>query len=177
MLANYSAINDTWLINHVALTAVENVGKHSALVLRPTTDPATAANQSAIYNKLVTSVPQLFFRPNTNATPIQVSNSNLNTIQTGAPGDTQVSFLAGPFTIYFGYVTAGGTPLVITLLPATTLKYVGVSTVLPAPNPNNPNTKQGYNVSIATNITANQFTLERFSFLNASTVYYMAIGL
>lgn len=178
ILANFKAINDTWLINHVALTAVEDVGKHFALTLRPTTDPTTLVNQSAIYNKLVTSVPQLFYRPNSNATPIQLSNSNLNTLQTGAANNQQISFLAGPFTIYMGFqVAVGVTPITITLSAITTILYVGVSTVLPGPS--NPEKRQGYNVAIATNVTGNQFTIRKTNNVSipSSTVYYMAIGI
>lgn len=181
MLANYQAIDKAWLTNHVALTAIQDVGKHKTLTLRPVSDPTTLINQSAIYNKLVTSVPQLFFRPNSNATAIQLSNSNLNTLQTGAPGETQVSFLAGPFTIYMGYLSGVGASLVVPLTPATTLIYVGVSTVLPNVNPNNPHrAKQGYNAAVATDVglaNPNEFTLKQTTFLGPTTVYYMAIGI
>ena len=174
MLANFQAIDKAWQNNHVALTAVQDVGKNKTLTLRPTTDPATASNQTAIYNKIVTSIPQLFFRPDTNATPIQLSNSNLNTIQTSAPKETQSSFLAGPFTIYFGYLANPGTLQIVTLTPSSTLIYVGLSTISGS---NFNKTQQGKNVAIATNITGNQFTLRRDISVFPSFVYYMAIGI
>ncbi len=176
MLANFQAINNTFLIDHVALTAVENVGQHNALTLRPqVSDPTTSATQSALYTKLVTSVPQLFFRSNSNATPIQMSNSNLNTVQTGATADTQSSFLAGPFTIYMGFIRNCPNLQVVTLLPSSTLIYVGLTTILA--NSRIPTT---FNIAAAQTIAANQFTVRYnpalASFNPAPTIYYMAIG-
>lgn len=160
--------------NHVALTAVENQGLHDALVFRPQSgDPTTTASQSALYNKLVSTVPQLFFRPDTNQTPIQLTNSNLNTVQTGASGGTQSSFLAGPFTIYLGYVINCPDAQLVTLLPSSTLFYVGLSTSL------NGNVQPGLaTTSTATNINANQFTI-RYNNTQITTppnIYYMAVG-
>lgn len=133
ILANFQAIANTWLIDHVPLTADEDVGKHTSLTFRPqSVDPTTAIGQIALYNKLITSVPQLFYRPSLNQTPIQLSNSNLNTLQTGATADAQSSFLAGPFTIYFGFFPNCPLGQIITLLPASTLLYVGLSTILPS---------------------------------------------
>ncbi len=178
ILSNYQAIASAWLENHVPLTADKNVGKHEVLTLRPQVDhPVTVLGQVALYNKLVASVPQLFYRPSLNQTPIQMSNSNLNTIQTGSTGDAQSSFLAGPFTIYFGFISNCTNLQVITLLPVSTLLYVGLSTILPA----------GINVGSATTaaafgMTANQFTIvfnDTATGITAPkkpTIYYMAIG-
>lgn len=179
ILSNYQAIATAWLENHVPLTNVDNVGKHEVLTLRPQgSDPATTANQSAIYNKLVTGVPQLFFRSDTNQTPIQWSNSNLSTIQTGATPDAQSSFLAGPFTIYVGFFPNCPLGQIITVLPSSTLIYVGLSTILPS----------GVSPGIATTAAAfgmagNQFQV---TFNNTATgiptpktptIYYTAIGI
>jgi hypothetical protein len=174
MLANFQAINTTFLIDHVALTAVEDVGKHNALTLRPqNSDPTTAADQSAIYNKLVSGLPQLFFRPSSNQTPIQLSNPNLNTPQTFAPGSTQSSFLAGPFTIYMGYIIGCANGQVVSLTPSSTLLYVGLSTHLLG------NVSVGLaSTSAAVGITANQFTVS-YNATQITTnplIYYMAIG-
>lgn len=176
MLANFQSINSTFLIDHVALTSVENVGQHNALTLVPQAgDPATTATQSAIYNKIVSSLPQLFFRPSTNQTPIQLSNSNLNTVQTGAPGSTQSSFLAGPFTIYIGYVVGCTDGQVIVLPGSTTLLYVGLSTSL------NQVRSTTITIAAAINIIVNQFTIHFDSAIASFTpkpnIYYMAIGI
>jgi hypothetical protein len=176
MIANFQAINNTFLIDHVALTAVENVGMHNSLTLRPQTiDPTTAVDQSAIYNKIVSSFPQLFFRPSSNQTPIQLSNSNLNTVQTGASGDTQSSFLAGAFTIYLGIVRSCPPLQLITVSPSSTLIYVGLTTYL-----NGGALPTTLNLAAAIDILGNQFKIKydslNLSFTTPPTIYYMAIG-
>jgi len=174
MLANFQAINQTFFENHVGLTSENNIGKHDSLTLRPQgSDPATNADQAAIYNKLVTTIPQLFFRPNTNQTPIQLSNEKLDTLQTGAGGDAQSSFIAGPFTIYFGYFVNCPPSQLITLLPTSNLIYVGLSTV----KTNAGNGPQGTYIATPINISVNQFTIthDAVSLVNP-TIYYMAIG-
>jgi hypothetical protein len=179
ILSNYQAIANAFLINHVALTADENVGMHDCLTLRPQSgDPTTALGQSALYNKLISSIPQLFYRPASDQTPVQLSNANLNTIQTGALPSTQVSFLAGPFTVYLGFIDNVTNNQLITLTPSSTLKYVGLSTILPA----SVNLGQATTVA-AFGITANTFTI---AYNNTNdgipnpklpTIYYLAVGL
>ncbi len=172
MLANFQSINNTFLIDHVALTSVEDVGMHNSLTLRPqAVDPSTGVDQSAIYNKLVGGVPQLFFRPSINQTPIQMSNSNLNTLQTGAPGSTQSSFLAGPFTIYMGYIPSCPNGQIVTLLPSSTLLYVGLTTVLVT------NAVGLASTAAAINIAGNQFTVSyNTTQISLPTIYYTAVG-
>lgn len=176
VLGNFTAINNAFLVNHVALTAVENVGMHTSLTFRPqVADPTTTPFQSALYNKLVTSVPQLFWRPNSNQSAIQLTNSNLNTIQTGASGDTQSSFIAGPFTIYLGIVRNCGPFTSITVSPSSNLIYVGLSTILSnTAKPGSNNNAQ------AINITGDTFTINynsgNIAFVPFPTIYYMAIG-
>jgi len=175
ILSNFQAIASAWLENHVPLTANKNVGKHEVLTLRAQVgDPPTLANQSAIYNKLVGGVPQLFFRPNTNQTPIQLSNSNLNTIQTGATGDEQSSFIAGPFTIYLGTVRNCPVSQPITVTPTSTLIYVGLSTI----KTNQAGGSQGNFIATPINISGDQFTITHAAVsLVDPTIYYMAIGI
>lgn len=189
ILANFQAINNTFFIDHVALTAVEDVGQHKSLTFKyQVGNPTTAANQSAIYTKLDgSSLPQLFFRPSSDQTPIQLTNSNLNTLQTGASGDTQSSFLAGPFTIYMGIVRNPPDGTVVTLLPSSTLEYVGLTTVISDDGTGrNPGVRSGSNAA-AINIAANQFTIsyntaEFTVIINGvptilkPIIYYMAIG-
>jgi hypothetical protein len=175
ILSNFQAIASAWLENHVPLTANKNVGKHEVLTLRAqVVDPATTANQSAIYNKLVGGVPQLFFRPNTNQTPIQLTNSNLNTLQTGATGDAQSSFIAGPFTIYFGFFLNCPNAQVITVLPLSTLVYVGLSTALTSTV-----TPGIATTAAATNMAANTFVVSynTTQITSNPTIYYTAIGI
>lgn len=135
ILANFQAINNSFVQDHVAL-GLENQGMHDVLTLRPQSgDPTTTTTESALYNKLVSTVPQAFFRPSSNQTPIQLSNSNISTLATGGiNGADQYTFLAGPFTMYMGYILNSPNNNTITLLPATTLLYVGISTYLPTAN-------------------------------------------
>ncbi len=175
MLANFQTINRAFLADHVALTAVDNVGMHNSLTLRAqVTDPTTGSNQCALYNKIVSTVPQLFFRPSNNSTPIQMSNSNLNTIQTGATANAQSSFIAGPFTVYFGYIDNCPNGQLVTLLPASNLIYVGLTTVLLG----NITPTVG-TTSTAFSIIANTFTV-RYNATEIPTpplIYYTAVGL
>jgi hypothetical protein len=173
LLANYTAIYNAFLVDHVNLTSNDNFGMHDDLTFRPqSADPVTDSSQSAIYSKIVSNFPQLFFKPDSNQTPIQLTNSNLNTIQTGAPDGTQSSFLAGPFTIYMGFIRSCPSGQLVTLLPATNLLYVGLSTVIIT-------VAQGlFTTAVATDITANEFTVTYGvnALPRGATIYYMAIG-
>ncbi len=178
MLANFQAINQSFFKNHVGLTSNEDAGKHKVLLLRPISDPTTSSAQCSFYNKLVTSVPQLFYRPALNATPIQMSNSNLNTLQTGAPARTQVSFLAGGFTIYMGFIPNCIPNTLVQLTPSTTLKYVGVTTFFPSGQlpANIPKIASAVSIGM---VNPNEFVVSygNFSPTVNPTVYYMAIGI
>ena len=172
ILANFQTINKAFVQDHVAL-GLSNQGMHNSLTLRPQSiDPTTGANQCAIYNKLVSGTPQLFFRSNVGHSPIQWSNSNLSTLDTGSVKGSQSSFLAGPFTIYMGFVLNSPNNNIITLTPSSTLIYVGLSTSL-----NSPRIPTTVNVAIPVNIAANQFTIRYVTALTIPpTIYYMAIG-
>lgn len=91
ILANFQAINSVWSVNHNNLIGTDPQGQHKVLTIRPqTVDPTTTATQVGLYVKNVSSIPELFFRPKSNATPIQLTYP---TISAGS-GDTQQSFLA-----------------------------------------------------------------------------------
>ena len=177
MLANFQAINEAWLIDHVPLTSNNNVGRHNALTfIYQTVDPVPTSSQSVLYTKLDANlIPQLFFMPSNPLTPIQLTNSNLNTAQTGAGGGDQVSFLAGPFTIYMGFVLNCPAVKPMILLPSTNLIYVGLSMI--ASN-NNGLGNQNSRTPVAIKILGNTFDIVRNANLPADTiVYYTAIGL
>src|SRR4029077_18551507 len=103
ILANFQTINRVFADNHIALTVTDNVpGRHSVLTMRPqSVDPTTTANNVALYNKIVSSVPELFFRPNNNQTPIQLTYPSISTGLASTNPDVyntdQYTFLAGPF--------------------------------------------------------------------------------
>lgn len=127
ILANFQSINSVWAVNHSLLTGDAPQGQHDALTLRPQTgDPTTAANQVALYNKSVSSIPELFFRPPSSATPIQLTYPSLQTT-----GSQQYSFVAGPFVINFGYIiNSAGIPsgYTVTLPGGSSVLFASVTT-------------------------------------------------
>ena len=174
MLANFQAISTSFSQNHIPLDD-EIAGQHNSLTfVAQTVDPTTTSSQAALYNKLVTAggttTPQLFFRSSSDATPIQMTNSNSSIIATPNVTYRQSSFLAGPFTIYTGFLQNVVNGATITLIPSTTLKYVGVSIIDPGLSINK-------FPSIATNISGNTFQVQFGLIILKPTIYYMAIGL
>ena len=121
----------------------------------------------ALYNKDdASTVPQLFYRPNNNQTPIQMTNSNSSVISSSTQF-RQSTFLAGPFTLYIGYIRNATDGQLVVLTPSTTLHYVGLISVT-----------ESFNGAVANNISGSQFVV-RFGGVApaARTIYYMAIGL
>jgi hypothetical protein len=143
---------------------------HNQLTLRPQSgDPTTSATQTALYNKLVSTIPELFFRPNNSQTAIQLTYPTIK----ADSSNTQYSFVAGPFVVYAGLLTGVTDGQVITLSPSTTLLYVGLTvTNFKVNNP------VGVSISTATNISGSSFTVRFLSFSGATTrdIYYIAIG-
>lgn len=161
MLANFQSIYNSFAQNHAALASAIQ-GQHSSLTMRvQNVDPTTAANQIALYCKLdASNVPQMFFRPQSNATPIQMTNSSIQNIS----GGNQVSFIAGPFTIYMGYILEVNTPFTVNLTPAKQLLYAGI-------------TGLGNFSIIATNLGVGTFVASLAGGAVAKIrAYYLAIG-
>jgi len=138
ILSNFQALNSIWSVNHTPLTNPSTQGQHSALTLRSQSgDPTTAANQVAMYNKLVSNISELFFRPASNGTPIQLTYPKLTngtpTIVTTLSyiNNIQQTFVAGPFIIYVGFITNANNfadanpPLALT--PISKLIYVNAN--------------------------------------------------
>ncbi len=159
--SNFQTINSVFAKNHVRLNSTEagnSQGMHSVLTFRiQTLNPTTAADQIALYTKVVGSDISLFYAPSSSQTPIQLTYPSISTgLQSTDPDvflQRQYTFVAGPFVIYMGFIKEkDGT--VITLLPATTLIYVGLVS------------NQGFGTDktavCATNVTANTFVV-RFS--------------
>ena len=149
------------------------------MVLRPQTiDPTTSATQVAIYNKLVTygaaQIPNLFYRPNSNQTPIQMTYPSISTgLDNGTPPKyliQQYSFVAGPFIIYGGLISAPTNGKVVTLTPGTNLLYVDIICANVVP-------QAGIVIAVAipTNVTGTSFTIS-FSSTLKFDIYYLAIG-
>lgn len=172
--ANFTEIFNSFAKNHSPLGNNDLQGAHNILILRPQTlDPATTATQTAIYNKLVLTVPNLFFRPNNSQTPIQMTYPSIKVgLQSTNPDvyfPDQYSFVAGPFVFYAGVILNPTNGQVVNLSPVTTLRYVGVCV----------KDFVGTLVSsvAATNIAGSSFTIN-FQAQVGSTrdVYYIAIG-
>lgn len=162
--ANFQAINQTFSNNHIPLTGDNPQGQHVVLKFQPqSADPDTAADQVSLYTKLVSSVPAIFFRPEGNATPIQLTYPS---ISTGDSLTQQYSFIAGPFVIYGGKftgVTNGQTKI---LSPTTTLIHVGLTSL----------TFTGSSV-IPINITGSQFDVKFQATVSSVDIYYFAVGI
>jgi hypothetical protein len=174
ILTNYQAIFNTFAENHAAL-GTANQGRHNVLILRPqigiTPDPTTSATQTALYNKAVSTIPNLFFRPNSNQTPIQMTYPS---ISTASAATSQYSYVAGPFIVYGGRinnVTNGQT--IGPLAPGANLRYVGIATERGAND-----LDIDVNYAIPTNITGTSFTVRFTSTINppSRNITYLAIG-
>jgi hypothetical protein len=169
--ANFQQINIAFSDNHVGLTEdPEFSGMHNVLTMRPQgSDPTTTSTQVAIYNKLVSSVPELFFRPSSNQTPIQLTYPSLKNTTL-----SQYTFIAGPFVIYTGFINNPTNGQVVTLTPGTSLKYVDLTAAHVS--------LQGLFIAMAIptsiNTPANSFTItyETGGPLGSFGVYYFAIG-
>lgn len=177
--SNFQTINSVFSKNHVRLNATEggdSQGMHNVLTLRTQSgDPVTTSSQIALYTKVVGSDIAIFYAPSSAQTPIQLTYPSISTgLQSTDPDvflSRQYTFMAGPFVVYVGkLLELDGT--VITLLPATTLIYVGLV--------GNGFLGTDKTAACATNVSGNQFTV-RFSDTGAPPVkyqmYYLAIGI
>jgi len=177
--ANFTEIFNAFAKNHSPLGNQDLQGKHNILILRPQAlDPATTATEVAIYNKKVatvpsaTLIPNLFFRPNNSQNTIQMTYPSIGTSSAPTYAATQYSFVAGPFVVYTGVLINPTDGDIVTVLPATTLRYVGLGVQ---------NFEIGSTIvsthAIPTAIAANSFTI-RFQTSTGSkrNIYYLAIG-
>lgn len=174
--SNFQIINSIFSKNHVPLnsdTPGNLQGMHDIITLRVSdNDPTTTSDQVALYTKLVNNVPTLFYRPNSDQTPIEMTYPSISTgLQSSDPDvykSQQYSFLAGPFVFYIGSVLASDGDTVM-LTPSTTLIYVGLV--------DNGGQGSDKNSVCPTNISANQFDIRLPSGLTAPVaVFYLAIG-
>jgi len=180
ILINFQSIFRAMANNHSQL-GLGTQGKHTVLILKSQgSDPTTSATQTAIYQKLVTGVPNWFYRPASNGTPIQMSYPTIRTgLQSTNPDvyfPTQYSFVAGPFVVYCGKITNPNNGQLVNLTPSTTLRYVGLTiTNYKFSGTGSP---AAIAVAIPTNITGNSFNIS-FQVQPVGVtfdVYYLAIG-
>lgn len=166
--ANFQQINSSFSSNHVGLTQDVSVsGMHKVLTTQPqNADPATSSTEVALYNKLVTGIPQLFYRPANSATPIQLTYSSLKADSSAS----QYSFIAGPFIIYGGNIENVSTGQTITLTPTSTLLFVDLTmannTFIPFLQTN----------AYPVNITGSSFTIGQTVIQMPFNIMYFAIG-
>lgn len=166
---DFQEINRVFSNNHVGINE-DFKGQHNVLTMRPQVgDPTTSATQIALYNKLVSTLPNLFYMPNNAQTPIQLTYPSLNTSPTSLD---QYSFVAGPFVVYMGKKTAIADGQLVVLLPATTLIYVGLTSV------NVTGLGLSSDVPIPMNIVGNSFNIQINPSLGSANVdvFYLAIG-
>ncbi len=76
--------------------------------------------------------------------------------------------MAGPFLIYGGFILNPTIGQLVTLLPATTLKYVGLTTSGATGGP--------LVSAVATNFVGNSFNINFTVGVTIPILYYMAIG-
>jgi hypothetical protein len=173
--ANFQAINVAFNTNHFPLTSdPEFSGMHNMLTLRPQgptipagLDPTTSATQIAIYNKLVSGVPNLFFRPNNSQTPIQMTYPSIK----ADSSNTQYSFIAGPFIVYGGLIKGVTNGQTIHLTPGTTLLYIDL---IVTSNPASPTVVAQV---VPTAITGTSFTARYQTTSGTYDIYYLGIGM
>jgi hypothetical protein len=168
--SNFQAINAVFSENHVMMNQDEQ-GMHNMLNFRPQTiDPTTSATQIALYTKLISSIPMLFFAPSSSQTPIQLTAPSISTgLQSTNPDvykADQFSFIAGPFIVYGGLITGATNGQVKILSPPSTLLYANVLSIF----------KKDDSLSIVTAILASSFTIGLSPNTPAQDIYYFAIG-
>jgi hypothetical protein len=174
LLSNFQTIASLFAANHYPLIGNQDYqGMHVVMTMQPQNgDPSTDATQVALYNKLVGGIPALFFAPNSDQTPIQLTYPFINTTPTNAQ---QYSFVAGPFVIYGGLITNPPNGFQVTLSPTTNILYAGTTTA---------NYKLGSLIQSPTTIpTSINSPLSTFTISYDTTggtttrdVYYFAIG-
>ncbi len=171
--ANFQAINTVFAQNHVKLNTSKTQGMHSVLTFTAQSgNPTTPAGKISIYTKIITGIPHLFFRPESNGTPIQLTYPSISTgLQSTNPNvylPRQYSFVAGPFVIYGGIITGVTDGQVITLTPTSILIYAGLTKI----------NKLGNSVSDSATpvISGSGFTVVFPPSLNPQDFYYLAIG-
>jgi hypothetical protein len=182
ILINFQSIFQAFANNHSAL-GLGTQGKHRVLILKDQTlagDPATSPTQIAIYQKIIGGNPSWFYRPISNGTPIQMSYQSVKTGLLSTNPDVyfsdQYSFIAGPFVVYAGKVTNPSNNQLVTLLPSTTLRYVGLTVT--NYKFTGTGTPAAIAVAIPTSVSGNTFKISYQTRPAGLTydVYYVAIG-
>ena len=100
ILTNFSQSNTAFGIDHTAFDVVSNQGKHKkSTYVEQGSDPATLANEMAVYSKDLSAVTTLYLRKESNGTVIQMSGVDPIDAASGC------TFLPGGFLIQWGTYT------------------------------------------------------------------------
>lgn len=114
LLANNQQLDTSFSVDHYAFSDLTaNNGKHKAIHLVNQSDPTTAAGEIAIYDKLVSSIPELFMRRASNGSVIQMSVGNpVIATSGGAFGLSLSTFLPGGIILKAMRYTPATSPVV-----------------------------------------------------------------
>lgn len=157
LLSNASKMNTDFAINHQALTAGGNQGKHLKIFFQNAlgANPNLTAPQCSLYTKLVSSVPQLFFQNGALASNAsQLTGLAVTTVVT----DNTITTPWG-LKFSFGSSAGGGTATFAVAFGASPYSVVITET-------------SGTNPAVVTAVAANQFTYQS----TGATIYYIAVG-
>lgn len=113
---NFSQSNTAFGIDHTAFDVVSNQGKHKkSTYVEQGADPATLADEMALYSKDLAGVTTLYLRKENNGTVVQISGQDPTSATSGS------SFLPGGIVIKWGTFSIGGsgtaTPTFATAFP------------------------------------------------------------
>ena len=98
---NFSQSNTAFGIDHTAFDVVSNQGKHKkSTYVEQAADPATSANEVALYSKDLAAVSTLFLRKESNGTVVQMSGQDPTAAAAGS------TFLPGGIIMKWGTVSA-----------------------------------------------------------------------
>ena len=104
LLTNFSQANTAFGVDHTAFDVVTNQGKHKkSTYVEQAADPATAANEMAIYSKDVSGSTRLFYREESAGTVVQATSA-FSQVTSAASGS---SFLPGGIIIKWGIFSTG----------------------------------------------------------------------
>jgi hypothetical protein len=121
LLTNFTALNTIFGINHVALNAAADAGKHNFCQFpEQGAAPGTAANEGAIYTKnAATGTTEAFFQRESSGTELQLTG--INGTNVAAAGGT---LLPSGLIIKWGTATvSNGNTVTFAVAPAFTTVY------------------------------------------------------
>lgn len=170
---NFSQLETIFDVNHVTFddAAAVDRGKHRHAAFIEVTDPATAANEIAVYCKDVAGSSRMFMRQENNGTVIQTTGADPIVGANGSsflPGNS-----SGPVIMKWGTFSMGNgvTSQAVNFISAFSS---GVNTIVLTSTSSNSDNTAGVNQG---SITVNGFTAFRgASPANALTYHYIAIG-